>query len=539
MARPGGRSMLLPMRPRLLVTMALLGSALAVAVGAAPPSGAAPASCAISQLTETTGGTNFANAGPRISRNGAVVAFESSRDHTGQNADANQEIFRLVVASGAFQQVSNTTGGTFANRAPALDDDGTDIVFTSNRNIGGDNADNNLEIAHWTGGGMFSGLEVLTDSGAGSSGGATISADDAYVAFRSTGDLTGGNGDGSDEIFLQRLSDDSVTQVTDTTGGNTGEPALDATGASLAFGSDRQFGTANADGSYEVWQYTRATGTIRPRTTTGAGSTSAYPDLSNNGRRLAFASDGTFNGRNADGNFEAFLREDPAGSLSTLSSGPGGTFGLGGVAVSGAGTRVVFDSDDPALGDNADGGFEIYLRDFGAGVRTTQVTNLATGGAGEVDINGAGTRVVFSSTADIVGDNADGNREIFLATCSAPPAPVTCDGHLVTADRARGQQGSAGNDVIRGRNVNDTINAGGGNDRVCALNGNDTVSGGPGNDRIFGQAGADRARGDGGNDRLDGSTGPDVLNGGPGSDTCLGGPGPDSAAACEARLGIP
>jgi len=194
-----------------------------------------------------------------------------------------------------------------------------------------------------------------------------------------------------------------------------------------------------------------------------------------------------------------------------------------------AGTRVVFESDEDYVGEN-EGGFEVYLRDFGvSGERITQVTD-STAGAGEVDIDRSGRHVVFSSRGNPTGGNADGGREIFLATCSAPPPPAQCDGQLVTVSRARGETPTIGHDVIRGTNGADTVNAKAGHDRFCGLNGADTFNGANGNDRAFGGGGNDRLRGDAGND---------LLNGGPGSDTCNGGPGADSAPQCEVRQSIP
>jgi hypothetical protein len=264
------------------------------------------------------------------------------------------------------------------------------------------------------------------------------------------------------------------------------------------------------------------------------------PEMNGNGRRIAIGSTAPFAGRNPDGSDELALLETTAGTTTPLTKGPGGTFGVGAMAINGAGTRVAFETDADLLGDNTDGGFEIYLRDFGAtGVRLTQVTEFAVEGAGEVDMDASGQRLVFTSKGNPTGDNDDGNREIFLALCSAPPAPALCDGQLVTVDRGRNEQPTTAADVIRGTNGPDTVGGRQGNDRFCGRNGNDTFNGGAGNDRGFGQDGNDRVRGDGGNDLVDGSTGADALNGGSGGDTCRGGPGTDTATACESRVGIP
>src|SRR5207248_6880640 len=85
------------------------------------------------------------------------VAFVSTRNLTGGNADGNPEIFIWVRASNTFFQMTNTqnttqgnlTVGTF-NENPSISGDGSVIAFVSNANISiggtGNNADGNAEV---------------------------------------------------------------------------------------------------------------------------------------------------------------------------------------------------------------------------------------------------------------------------------------------------------------------------------------------------------------------------------------------------------
>jgi Tol biopolymer transport system component len=528
------------MNRRAFVPLVLAALASGTVVGATGPSAAA-ASCSIEQVTNTSTGGGFANTSPNISRDGSTIVFASATNIGGGNGDLNQEVFHYDRAADDFTQITLTTGGTFANREPAPSADGSVIAFSSDRNIGGHNADLGREIFRWSAGAVVSLTTAVTETaGDESNNSPTINDAGTRIAFGSNADLTGGNSDGNDEIFLFRTNGSATSQVTTTSGGANGEPDLDASGNHLAFSSDRSFGAVNADHNPEVFLRNLVTGATQSLSAAASPVESYSPAVNGTAARVAFNSDGAFAGRNADGSTETFLREPAAGSTTTLTPGPGGTFNPGDPAINTAGTRVAIESQDDLTGDNADGNYEIYLRDFQpTGVRLLQVTHLTTASAGEVDIDGSGRHVVFSSTGNVTGGNADGNREIFLATCSAPPAPALCGPVLVTVNRARNEQPTTANDVIRGTNGADTILGKGGNDRFCGLNGADTFNGGPGNDRAFGQNGDDRLRGDGGNDELDGGANADTLNGGPGTDTCRGGSGTDTGTACERRPAIP
>lgn len=80
----------------------------------------------------------------------------------------------------------------------------------------------------------------------------------------------------------------------------------------------------------------------------------------------------------------------------------------------------------------------------------------------------------------------------------------------------------AGNDIIFGSDLADSINGSDGNDIIIGLGGNDNILGGAGNDGISGgdgndiinsNAGADTVSGDGGADSINGGSGDDILSG--------------------------
>jgi len=87
---------------------------------------------------------------------------------------------------------------------------------------------------------------------------------------------------------------------------------------------------------------------------------------------------------------------------------------------------------------------------------------------------------------------------------------------------------TAGNDIITGTPVGESINGLAGDDTINGLGGDDTLIGAEGNDTLNGGAGNDTLNGNAGNDTLRGGEGDDVLLGGGGTDIIDGGAGNDT-----------
>lgn len=128
---------------------------------------------------------------------------------------------RPAEAQVSFTQITNTMGEVFTNTTPrSINADGSKIAFYSSHDLTGGNPDGNQEIFLWREG---SGITQLTNTG-GNNWYPSISADGTRIAFVSHNDLTPGspgNADGNYEIFLATLSpsgdtdDDGVLDVSD------------------------------------------------------------------------------------------------------------------------------------------------------------------------------------------------------------------------------------------------------------------------------------------------------------------------------------
>lgn len=508
-----------------------------VSVSSLPPMAGAATSCMITQITKTGSTSNFANTDPAISADGTKIVFESSQNPAGFNFDGNQEIVLYDIVEDEFVRVSSTTGGLFANRSPAINANGSRIVWSTDRSISGGNVDGNREIVRWAKVGNVAITEYVSNTAT-----PVINTDPTIDDIGEDIVYSGGLNE-EFELFHFDTSSSFTTQITNTTGepsypGESIQPHINGRGTSVAFTATGRVGQLNDNGGSDILLVSLADWSMSAITNKSHSVRSSGPAISDGGQ-VAFLSDGPFPGLNRDKEEQAFHTQLSTGAMTQLTQGPSGQFGVGGVAISAAGTRVVFDSDGDHVGMNPDGSAEIFVHDVaGPGTTVTQVTNAAVG-SGEVDIDASGTRIVFSSRADHTGDNADGGREIFLATCEPPAKPRRCLGMLVTVDLARGQVPTSASDVILGTSENDTVNALNGDDFFCGLAGNDVFEGGLGKDWADGGGGKDRLLGGQGADLLRGGKGADVLNGGDGRDACRGGPGQDSATKCENVDGVP
>jgi Tol biopolymer transport system component len=160
------------------------------------------------QLTNSTGlGDGIGSFAPSINADGTRIAFHSNQDLAGSNADGNDEIFLVSTTAGTLTQITNTTGGgpLLENYSASINADGTRIAFVSGRNLAGNNPDESLEIVLFdTATGDFT---QVTNAPAGSSASPSINADGTRIAFVSRSNLTGGNSDNFDEIFLARCEE--------------------------------------------------------------------------------------------------------------------------------------------------------------------------------------------------------------------------------------------------------------------------------------------------------------------------------------------
>jgi Tol biopolymer transport system component len=154
----------------------------------------------LTQVTNTVGG--FGNWDGNLA-NGGLVVFTSDLDLVpGSNADGNDELFAMNVNGSGLQQLTDTTG--FANVAPRLTANGAIVAFRSDVDFVGNNPDHSLEVFRMNTDGSH--LVQVTSSSTGFSAPWDISPDGTTIAIESDQDLVpGSNADHDFEIFVAKL----------------------------------------------------------------------------------------------------------------------------------------------------------------------------------------------------------------------------------------------------------------------------------------------------------------------------------------------
>ncbi len=212
-------------------------------------------------------------------------------------------------------------------------------------------------------------------------------------------------------VNVTQLSDGTALQMSE-------DPRLSGLGKHTVFSSDSNMTGANPDGSLEVMSWSRPafeTNQSALKMVSDGAATDSYshPVPSLSGQYIVVESNGNPTGENADGNPEIFVFNTRNQTWTQL------THTLPPVEnhrpASVDGRRILFDSTGDFTGHNADGNRELFLaRIRSKATEFTQITDTVDpveNRSGSLDAHGV--VIAFSSNGDFVGQNADGNREIF------------------------------------------------------------------------------------------------------------------------------
>jgi len=373
---------------------------------------------AIQQITdEPSGGSDKSS----ISADGTLIAFESDADINGGNPDGNDNIWLANARTGIITQITNTMVGVF-NSDSSISADGTRIAFESDADITGMNPDGNQEIFLFD---MTTGIITqITDTmvvGKFASN-PSISGNGLFIAFASNADINGGNPDGNFEIFLFDTTTGMFTQVTDTMGVGifSGDPSVNADGTRIAFESRANITGGNPDGNEEIFLFDMTTGMFTQITDT-MGGFNENPSINADGTRIAFESRANINGGNPDGNSEIWLFDMTTGMISQITNTMGGSNAQ--ASISADGLFIGFRTTSNLNGGNPEGNDEVLIFNTTTGV-ITYITNEPEGQSERPSVNADGTRIAFESRANINGGNPEENDEIWLATCFDRHQPI-------------------------------------------------------------------------------------------------------------------
>jgi Tol biopolymer transport system component len=160
------------------------------------------------------------------------------------------------------------------------------------------------------------------------------------------------------------------------------------------------------------------------------GRSNIVPAMSGDGTRIAFRSI-VHPAGGSPGETDLLLYDTTAGTVTSFGRIP--TVSESSMlAFSRNGSRLAFASRTDPTGENADGNEEIFLSDITTRM-LTQVTHT-TGDDNQSPVtNGDGTRIAFSSSANLTGENVDGSLEVVLfdvTTATATQVTQTPTGAL-------------------------------------------------------------------------------------------------------------
>ncbi|MCA9441848.1 MAG: PD40 domain-containing protein [Candidatus Omnitrophica bacterium] len=358
---------------------------------------------------------------PDITSDGNQIVFQSVGDLVGNNDVARFQIFHFNRETGEMRQITRVAHPKNAE-TPVISGDGSWIGFVSNEDFTGENplkADQVFlyEVA------TSAFLQITYSEGDAIFN--DLSADNAgdRFAFRTTKDLTGDNPDGRIQVFLYDISDATLTQLTDSTQINTegvANMSLTGNGEKIVFESKGDWIGQNADKNQEIFLLDIASKGITQITQTADGDNTGHT-VSDDGTLIAFSSKSELVEPGGTFNPDLILYDGVAQDFDRITEINSFTVGVSDAELSGDGSRILFRSSADLVGTNADAGRELFLYDRATDSFSQVTFSDETVSFPNARINVDGTRVVFSDARDLVGESPDGYREIYIV--DLPPTP--------------------------------------------------------------------------------------------------------------------
>ncbi|RMG42578.1 MAG: hypothetical protein D6718_13730 [Acidobacteria bacterium] len=350
------------------------------------------------------------NEQPDLSPDGAVVVFVR---RTGLFGPA--ELYRAAPDGSGVAPVTAFGGGTVAG--PSIAGDDTTVAFSSTADPLGTNADGSEEIFVIRTDGT--GLRQLTDGPAGTnSARPAIARGGSLIVFDSDADLVGSNPQGARQIYAVAPDGTGLVQLTAAPAGTAARaPRVDAAGSWVVFESDADLLGANPDGGYEVFRVRSDGSGLEQLSAVDAGD-ARHPDISDDGARVAYDATGDPLGTNPEGNSEIYLYDSTTGLTRQLTDSVEGDSRE--PRLSRAGEYVYFVTDAPFAEADPDRPVDLY-RVPASGGPPQRVGGLRAGIPGRAAPDESGSMAAFSGLGDFTRTNADLQPEIWIVDRNAPP----------------------------------------------------------------------------------------------------------------------
>jgi cysteine-rich repeat protein len=231
---------------------------------------------------------------PAPARSGRFVVMESEANPTGGNADGNIELFVFDTARLTWQQVTNTVAPV-ENRRPSTTT-GRQILFDSNADLAGGNADGNREIfLAEARGNTFTMTQLTTSVLPVENRAGQLARRGRINSFSSNGNYVAQNADGNREVFIVERG--VFEQLTHSTAGENVNPHGNPKGRFVTFESTADLENGgNAISNRRVFYYDRLLDTLTIVSRSFFG-TNTVPRMSN-GRFIVWQSTSNLTGQN-------------------------------------------------------------------------------------------------------------------------------------------------------------------------------------------------------------------------------------------------
>src|ERR1700730_7396431 len=247
---------------------------------------------------------------------------------------------RLSHSDSLLRRVTNTTeDGLSLN--PSISGDGRHVVFESTEdlaNIGGASSFRAFQTNLATNPSQFLQMALSRAFAPG------ISQDGSRIIFASTSDPLGQNADGNSEIFLFSGNLIQITNTTPTSlatrvqDGNF-QPSLSDDGRFIAFSSNRDLESQNADANLEVFLFDNNTQAFKQITNSTNAVGSGNAKISGDGSHIAYVRD---TGTALNPHRDLVVQDRIAGTAQVIAANVNTVALTNGRAINDDGTRVVY-----------------------------------------------------------------------------------------------------------------------------------------------------------------------------------------------------